>query len=168
MNLSGKPRWTVVGAAAAAITIGAVGTALATGGGDDRSLPDGIRLQETVPVATATVTATQEDPGFNVVPQRVIDADDTLDGTFDSPGASPNTNSLSPDDTLDGTFDSPGDSPNTVSLSPDDTLDGTFDSPGDSPNTVSLSPDDTLDGTFDSPGDSPNTVSLSPDDSPDS
>jgi len=110
MKLNGRPRWTVVSAAAAAIAIGAAGTALANDAGGDRSTPNAIRLQESVPVASTTA-APSNAPAFTVIPSRVIDADDSVASTQGRAQA---------DDTLDGTFDSPGDSPNTVSASPDD------------------------------------------------
>ena len=128
MKLNGRPRWTVISAAAAAITIGAAGTALAGSSGNDSSLPSAIRLQDSVPVAT-TSAAPQTESTISVIPSRVLGADDSFntsgsaDGQFGS---------------ADGTFDSPGDSPNTVSASPDDsaagvensaTVDDTVDSP---------------------------------------
>lgn len=163
MKLNGRPRWTVISAAAAAITIGAAGTALAGNSGADGSLPLAIQLQERVPVV-AESAGPGTAPAFSVIPSRVLSADDSFNTTGTGQFAS-----------ADGTFDSPGDSPNTFSLSPDDSPAGndvtvtadSIDSPDVTATTGAVIADDTV-NSIDSP-DSPDSVaSMDATDSPDS
>src|SRR5690606_32118644 len=142
MNIGKRAGWTVTGVAAAAVTLG-VGTAVATGGGgDDQDLPGAITLQDRVPVEAQEFTP--EEPGYEVVPRPVFQADSQ--GNFDSLTAS----MASPDVTATaaaggaGQVDVSYDSPDDTFNSPDDTF--------DSPDSAD-SPDSSVD-SYDSPDNS--------------
>ncbi|MPZ99521.1 MAG: hypothetical protein GEU80_09350 [Dehalococcoidia bacterium] len=160
-----KTGWTITGVTAAAVTVGLAGNALASGGGGEEDLPGAITLQDRVPVEAQEFTP--EEPGYEVVPRPVFQADSH--GNFDSLTAS----LASPDGTVtdapatsgtagvDDTLDSPDNSFNDADDSPASgaidagPMTGQADASYDSPVSVD-SPDQSVDSvdSVDSPDNS--------------
>jgi len=144
MNLKehlNKPRWTVIGVAAAGLTAAVTALALAGDDGNGGQLPGPISLDDRVPVSRPI----ERPPSFDVVPGPVLSADDSpLDdgavpasvSTGDSPDQTappPPAGDNSPDDSPDHVAPPPPAGDNSPDSSPD--VNGSvdnFDSPDSS------------------------------------
>lgn len=86
MGLTNRPKWALT--AAAAITLGITGVAMASGSGDSQTLPEIIDLQDRVTV-TATAEALRSD--VDVVPGPLLQIDDSHDSVNSVSIASPDS-----------------------------------------------------------------------------
>lgn len=147
-----KPRWTVIGVAAAGLTAAVTGFALAGDDGNGGQLPGPISLDDRVPVSQTI----EPPPSFDVVPGPILSADDS---PFDDRNASA---SVSTGDSPDQVAppapagdNSPDDSPDQVAPAPpafDDSPDSSPDQVASPPPAGDNSPDSSPDvnGSFDS------------------
>jgi hypothetical protein len=132
MTITNKPRWAL--AAAAAIVVGATGTALANDdrSGSARDRLDAINLQDRVGVTAppmSTTAAFQAVPSFQVVPSWVQQLDDTGGSPDAVQGALAGDTTDSPDSVQAAVAADTNDSPDAVRGGFVDAVDaGTFDS----------------------------------------
>lgn len=150
-----KANWLVISGVTGAAIVGVTGLALANGGNGDNRLPDGISLDDRVPVTRQI----EQTPAFDVVPRPII-MDDSNDSPFDAASASASFDSVDDSDSPDLAPPPPAPAPIDNDVSDDSPFDS-FDASvsDDSPDYVAppsapVYDDSVNSASFDSPNDS--------------